>query len=95
MEVWYGTEDLFTTLDEKYNTVPYRIQSYKAFHHDVSAIAHEASDLADFHARLAVRRDEGLREMRKAWDNVSVNIVWNPEVFNDNPRRWNAFRNFS
>ncbi|KAH6623268.1 hypothetical protein F5144DRAFT_582848 [Chaetomium tenue] len=88
-------EDLFTTLDEKYNTAPYRIQSYEAFHHDVNEIAHEARDLADFHARLALRREKRLQEMREAWDSVSRTIIWNTEVLNDNPRRWNAFRNFS
>ncbi|EAQ83470.1 hypothetical protein CHGG_09874 [Chaetomium globosum CBS 148.51] len=87
-------EDLFTTLDEKYNTAPYRIQSYEAFHHDVNEIAHEASDLADFHARLALRRDKRLQEMMEAWDSVSRTIIWKTDVLNDNPPRWKAFRNF-
>lgn len=90
-----GPEDLFSSLSEKYNTVPYRIQRHEAFHHDVSEIAHEAGDLDDFHRRLALRREERLQELRKAWDSVAIDIVWTPSVFGDNPRRWNAFRHFS
>jgi hypothetical protein len=70
--------DLFTTLEAKYQPVPYRIQGDEAFHHGASDAAQEAKNLDDFHARLASRRDERLQELRKAWYSVALKIVCAP-----------------
>ena len=94
--VGLAPEDLFTTLEAKYNTVPYRIQGDEAFHHDVSDAAHEAKNLDDFHARLALRRDQRLQELRKAWDSIAVKIVCSPsKVFGGHLTRWVAFQQFT
>lgn len=90
-----ASEDLFTTLDAQYNTAPYRIQGNEAFHHDVSEVAHEAKNLEDFHARLALRRDKRLQELRKAWDSISIDMFMSTSVFDHHPRRWSAFQHFT
>lgn len=59
-------KDLFTTLEEQYNTVPCRIQNDEAFHHDIGDAAYNAKNTDDFHTRLACRRDERLQQLRKA-----------------------------
>ncbi|KAK0736053.1 hypothetical protein B0T21DRAFT_411259 [Apiosordaria backusii] len=87
-------EDLFTTLDAQYNTAPFRIQGNEAFHHDVSEVAREAKTLDDFHAKLALRRDERLQELRKAWDGIFINMLYKTKVFDRHPHRWSAFGHF-
>ncbi len=95
-KVGLAPEDLFTTLEAKYNTVPYRIQGDEAFHHDVSDAAHEAKNLDDFHAKLALRRDRRLQELRKAWDSVAIKIICSPsKVFGGDLTHWAAFQQFT
>ncbi|KAL2165652.1 hypothetical protein VTG60DRAFT_4069 [Thermothelomyces hinnuleus] len=91
----FAPQDLFESLAKQYNTAPYWIQSYQAFHHDVNEIVREARDLDDFHRRLAIRRDERLQELRKAWDDISIRVVMTPSIFDNMPDNWDAFRQFS
>ncbi|KAK0744512.1 hypothetical protein B0T21DRAFT_304090 [Apiosordaria backusii] len=97
-KVGLAPEDLYTKLEAKYNTVPYRIQGDEAFHHDVSDAAHEAKNIDDFYARLALRRDERLQELRKAWDSIAIKIICSPSIFGDDLDRlthWCAFQQFT
>ncbi|KAK4243183.1 hypothetical protein C7999DRAFT_36493 [Corynascus novoguineensis] len=82
-KVGLAPEDLFTKLEAKYNTVPYRIQGDEAFHHDVSDAAHKAKNIDDFYTRLALRRDGRLQELRKAWDSIALKIICSPSIFGD------------
>ncbi|KAK3303005.1 uncharacterized protein B0T15DRAFT_576440 [Chaetomium strumarium] len=88
-------EDLFTTLTDRYNTVPYKTQNYEAFHQDVNEIAAKAEDVLDFHQRRALRREQRIQEMRRAWDNIGVNVLCNSSVFDDNAARLKAFLYFT
>ncbi|KAL2260333.1 hypothetical protein VTK26DRAFT_5674 [Humicola hyalothermophila] len=88
-------EDLFQTLAEQYNTVPYNIQDRVAFHHDVSDAAHEAKNLDEFHKKLAIRRAERLQELLKAWNSVTLDAILEPGAMSDDKDRLNAFINFT
>ena len=88
-------EDLFRTLHKQYNTVPYKIQGYEAFHHDVDEIAAEAEDKADFHRRLSLRRDQRIGEITRAWDNISPKLLYQSPVLDDDPKRVTAFLGFT
>ncbi|KAK0753527.1 hypothetical protein B0T18DRAFT_17215 [Schizothecium vesticola] len=89
-------DDLCTTLEAKYNMVPYRIQGDEAFHHDVSDVAYEAKNLDDFPTKLALRLDERLRELHKAWDSTAVKIFCGQkQVFGGDLIRLIAFQHFT
>ena len=58
-------EALFTDLHDRFNTVPFFLQDEEAFHCDVSEIANDVENQAEFYARLQKRKDERLEELNR------------------------------
>ncbi|KAK3336828.1 hypothetical protein B0T19DRAFT_454347 [Cercophora scortea] len=58
-------------------------KGHEAFHYDVSEAAYEAKNIDDFYARLALRRNERLQELQKAWDHIAIKIICSPTILGD------------
>lgn len=73
-------DDLFTTLNQRYNTFTYTIQDPEAFHHDVYEISRDADTAEQFHSLLAVRQKQRLGELNESLEALSVEIIANPKL---------------
>lgn len=74
------SNDLTTTLHEKYNTISFSIQDPDAFHHDVFEISHRASTLADFEGLMQERKALRVKELNDMLEDASFEIVGNPDL---------------
>jgi hypothetical protein len=75
-------EDLFTKLQNQYNTYSSSIQDPNAFHHDVFEISQQASSTAEFHCMIQNRKQQRLRELNDALESASLEIIGNPTLIN-------------
>lgn len=73
-------DDLFTTLQDQYNTVTLAIQDPEAFHHDVYEISNEASSTDEFHRLLRNRKDQRIRELNESLESAAFEIIANPSL---------------
>ncbi|KAI2620535.1 hypothetical protein GGR54DRAFT_103798 [Hypoxylon sp. NC1633] len=73
-------DDLFTKLQDQYNTVAFSIQDPEAFHHDVYELSTTASTAEEFHSLLADRKELRLRELNESLESASVEIIANPNL---------------
>ncbi|KAI1177265.1 hypothetical protein F4777DRAFT_209785 [Nemania sp. FL0916] len=73
-------EDLYTKLQDQYNTVTLSIQDPDAFHHDVCEISKTAVDLDEFHRMLQQRRQLRLDQLNESLQSASVEIIANPKL---------------
>jgi hypothetical protein len=55
----------------------------------------EAEDRDDFHHRLAIRRDERLREMQKAWDDIGNFAACIQNAWKRDAELWDSFLRLS
>ncbi|KAI1163226.1 hypothetical protein F5B18DRAFT_672366 [Nemania serpens] len=73
-------EDLYTKLQDQYNTVTLSIQDPDAFHHDVCEISKTAVDLDEFHRMLKQRKELRLDQLNECLQSASVEIIANPKL---------------
>ncbi|GAO13713.1 uncharacterized protein UV8b_01647 [Ustilaginoidea virens] len=73
-------DDLFTTLHDQYNTIPYSLQDPEAFHLDVYEISRDADTVDKFHQMMADRRLMRLRELNDSLETLAVEIIANPKL---------------
>ncbi|KAL8372146.1 hypothetical protein RB595_001779 [Gaeumannomyces hyphopodioides] len=73
-------DDLVTTLQDQYNTIPSSIQDPEAFHHDVFELSHAASSTAEFHSLMSERKQQRLRELNDTLQSASCEIIANPSL---------------
>ncbi|KAI1183378.1 hypothetical protein F5B17DRAFT_137349 [Nemania serpens] len=73
-------EDLYTKLQDQYNTVTLSIQDPDAFHHDVCEISKTATDLDEFHHMLKQRKQLRLDQLNESLQSASVEIIANPKL---------------
>lgn len=73
-------EEIFTTLQERYNTITSSIQDPEAFHHDVYEISHAATSPDEFHRLLADRKEQRIRELNSTLESASFEIIANPSL---------------
>ncbi|KAI8629005.1 hypothetical protein F5Y19DRAFT_104183 [Xylariaceae sp. FL1651] len=73
-------EDLYTKLQDQYNTVAFSIQDPDAFHHDVCEISKTATDLDEFHRMLEQRKQLRLDQLNESLQSASVEIIANPKL---------------
>jgi hypothetical protein len=73
-------EDLYTKLQDQYNTVTLSIQDPDAFHHDVCEISKTAADLNEFHHMLEERKQLRLQQLNESLESASVEIIANPKL---------------
>ncbi|KAI1313949.1 hypothetical protein F5Y03DRAFT_410 [Xylaria venustula] len=73
-------EDLYTKLQDQYNTVTLSIQDPEAFHHDVCEISKTAVDLNEFHRMLEERKEFRLKQLNDSLQSASVEIIANPNL---------------
>ncbi|KAI0390848.1 hypothetical protein F5Y17DRAFT_39046 [Xylariaceae sp. FL0594] len=73
-------EDLYTKLQDQYNTVTLSIQDPDAFHHDVCEISKTAADLTEFHRLLEERKQLRLEQLNESLQSASVEIIANPDL---------------
>ncbi|KAI3324638.1 hypothetical protein HD806DRAFT_51100 [Xylariaceae sp. AK1471] len=73
-------EDLYTKLQDQYNTVTLSIQDPDAFHHDVCEISKTAADLDEFHHMLEQRKQLRLHQLNESLESASVEIIANPKL---------------
>jgi len=76
----FKRDDLFTTLNDQYNTFSCSIQDPEAFHHDVYEISNEAETREDFHRLMAIRQQQRLRELNESLESAAVEIIANPDL---------------
>ncbi|KAL7916985.1 hypothetical protein ACQKWADRAFT_307924 [Trichoderma austrokoningii] len=68
--------DLFTTLHDRFNTKPSRLQSPAAFHKDVYECANISDTIDEFYSRLEQRKAQRIEEMSEAWDDIATLLIW-------------------
>jgi hypothetical protein len=73
-------DDLFTKLNDQYNTFTLSIQDPEAFHHDVYELSHEAKSLDEFYSLLAYRKQQRIRELNESLESAAVEIIANPSL---------------
>jgi hypothetical protein len=73
-------EDLYTKLQDQYNTVTLSIQDPDAFHHDVCEISKAAADTTEFHRLLEERKQLRLEQLNESLQSASVEIIANPAL---------------
>lgn len=73
-------EDLYTKLQDQYNTVTLSIQDPDAFHHDVREISKAAVDSEEFHRLLKQRKQLRLNQLNESLQSASVEIIANPQL---------------
>ncbi|KAI8955647.1 hypothetical protein F4801DRAFT_528482 [Xylaria longipes] len=73
-------EDLYTKLQDQYNTVTLSIQDPDAFHHDVCEISKTAVDSDEFHRMLKQRKQFRLDQLNETLQSASVEIIANPKL---------------
>ncbi|KAI0538869.1 hypothetical protein GGR58DRAFT_273123 [Xylaria digitata] len=73
-------EDLYTKLQDQYNTVNLSIQDPDAFHHDVREISKTAVDSDEFHRMLEQRKQLRLNQLNESLQLASVEIIANPNL---------------
>ncbi|TGJ82036.1 hypothetical protein E0Z10_g6714 [Xylaria hypoxylon] len=73
-------EDLYTKLQNQYNTVTLSIQDPDAFHHDVCEISKTAVGLDEFHRMLEQRKQFRLDQLNETLQSASVEIIANPNL---------------
>ncbi|KAI1323563.1 hypothetical protein F5Y16DRAFT_383517 [Xylariaceae sp. FL0255] len=73
-------EDLYTKLQDQYNTLAFSIQDPDAFHHDVCEISKLASDTHEFHQMLSERKQLRLDQLRESFESAAVEIIANPKL---------------
>ncbi|KAI1347520.1 hypothetical protein F5Y01DRAFT_243603 [Xylaria sp. FL0043] len=73
-------EDLYTKLQDQYNTVTLSIQDPDAFHHDVCEISKTAVDLDEFYRMLEERKELRLNQLNESLQSASVEIIANPNL---------------
>ncbi|KAI0433877.1 hypothetical protein F5Y09DRAFT_328700 [Xylaria sp. FL1042] len=73
-------EDLYTKLQDQYNTITLSIQDPDAFHHDVCEISKTAIDSDEFHRMLEERKEFRLNQLNESLQSASVEIIANPNL---------------
>ncbi|KAI1128765.1 hypothetical protein F5Y10DRAFT_167725 [Nemania abortiva] len=73
-------QDLYTKLQDQYNTVTLSIQDPDAFYHDVCEISKTASDLDEFRSMLEQRKQLRLDQLNESLQSASVEIIANPKL---------------
>ncbi|KAJ8123232.1 hypothetical protein O1611_g9645 [Lasiodiplodia mahajangana] len=73
-------QDLYTKLQDQYNTVTLSIQDPDAFYHDVCEISKTAVDLDEFHRMLEQRKQLRLDQLNESLQSASVEIIANPKL---------------
>lgn len=73
-------QDLYTKLQDQYNTITLSIQDPDAFHHDVCEISKTANDLDQFHRMLEERKQLRLHQLNESLESASVEIIANPKL---------------
>ncbi|KAI0000246.1 hypothetical protein F4779DRAFT_631214 [Xylariaceae sp. FL0662B] len=73
-------EELFTKLQDQYNTLAFSIQDPEAFHHDVYEVSNTASTVDEFHRMLADRKQLRLNELNQSLESASLEIIANPAL---------------
>ncbi|KAI0203550.1 hypothetical protein F4808DRAFT_23628 [Astrocystis sublimbata] len=73
-------DDLYTKLQDQYNTVTLSIQDPDAFHHDVCEISKVAVDSDEFHRMLEQRKQFRLDQLNESLQSASVEIIANPKL---------------
>lgn len=73
-------EDLYTKLQDQYNTITLSIQDPDAFHHDVCEISKTAVDIDEFHRLLEERKELRLNQLNESLQSASVEIIANPNL---------------
>ncbi|GAW11580.1 hypothetical protein ANO14919_009270 [Xylariales sp. No.14919] len=73
-------EDLYTKLQDQYNTVTLSIQDPDAFHHDVCEISKTAVDSDEFYRMLEQRKQFRLSQLNESLQSASVEIIANPNL---------------
>ncbi|KAI1361202.1 hypothetical protein F5Y08DRAFT_315532 [Xylaria arbuscula] len=73
-------EDLYTKLQDQYNTVTLSIQDPDAFRHDVCEISKTAVDVDEFHHMLEERKEFRLNQLNESLQSASVEIIANPNL---------------
>ncbi|KUI55852.1 hypothetical protein VP1G_03221 [Cytospora mali] len=74
------SDDLNTTLHDRFNTVPSAIQDPEAFHHDVYELSTEANTLDEFERLMEERKKLRLEELNGMLENASFEIIGNPSL---------------
>ncbi|PNP52157.1 hypothetical protein THARTR1_07366 [Trichoderma harzianum] len=73
-------EDLFTTLHDRFNTQTIPLQNPAAFHHDVCELVCESDTLEELYSALEKRKEQRIKELNDAWDDVTVTIGCRPAL---------------
>ncbi|KAK4166340.1 hypothetical protein QBC43DRAFT_16460 [Cladorrhinum sp. PSN259] len=73
-------EDLFSKLNDQYNTVSTPILDPEAFHHDVYEISNKASSTDEFYRLLRDRKQQRIRELNESLESAAFEIVANPSL---------------
>ncbi|KAI0509100.1 hypothetical protein F5B22DRAFT_638286 [Xylaria bambusicola] len=73
-------DDLYTKLQDQYNTVTLSIQDPDAFQHDVCEISKTAVDVDEFHRMLEERKEFRLNQLNESLQSASVEIIANPNL---------------
>lgn len=74
------SDDLNTTLHDRFNTVPSAIQDPEAFHHDVYELSTQACTLDEFERLMEERKKLRLEELNGMLEDASFEIVGNPSL---------------
>ncbi|KAI1108579.1 hypothetical protein F5Y14DRAFT_456893 [Nemania sp. NC0429] len=76
----YGMEfdELFTTLNNRFNTYPAALQDFMAFHADVVELSHTADTKEALFSALELRKEQRSEELYKAWDDISIHLIGTP-----------------
>ncbi|ROV94284.1 hypothetical protein VMCG_08642 [Cytospora schulzeri] len=74
------SDDLNTTLHDRFNTVPSAIQDPEAFHHDVYELSTQACTLDEFERLMEERKQLRLKELNSMLEDASFEIVGNPSL---------------
>ncbi|KAI9681255.1 MAG: hypothetical protein M1817_002537 [Caeruleum heppii] len=81
-------EDLFTTLQDQFNTFPSVIQDKEAFFHDVLEISTAAKDRTQLEAMLDERRKLRLFELKEALSFIAARLIGEPSLLGESVDQW-------
>ncbi|KAH0532071.1 hypothetical protein TsFJ059_000810 [Trichoderma semiorbis] len=73
-------EDMFTTLHDRFNTQTIPLQNTAAFHNDVCGLVLECDTLEELYSALEERKEQRIKELNRAWDEVAVTIGTRPAL---------------
>ncbi|KAI0409949.1 hypothetical protein F4802DRAFT_8147 [Xylaria palmicola] len=73
-------EDIYTKLQDQYNTITMSIQDPDAFYHDVWEISKTAANSDEFHRMLEQRKRLRLDQLNESLESASFEIIANPKL---------------